>query len=659
MSERGSNLPPEQKAIRDKCFHPSGTFVEFAKEEVKQSIPERFEKMVLKFPNRIAIKTKDQGLTYDELNKSANRTAHEILNDCGRGNRPVAILMEHGIDVLAAILAVLKAGKIYVSLDPTWPVERLRYMLRDAQAELILAQDRTLALAREIGGQKFPVGNADAIDNDSAECNLNLALSPDTLAYIIYTSGSTGQPKGVVDNHRNVLHGTLRFTNGLHISPEDRISFTHSCSSSASIRRIFPAFLNGASLFPFDVKRSGVQDLMDLLSDEAITIFSTGRIRDFVRNLDRRHAFPHLRLVSLGGEIVYRRDIELYRKIFPPSCLIGIWMSITETGNITQFFIDGETRINSDIAPVGYPADDMEILLLDDTHYRAKDGELGEITIRSRYLSPGYWRRPDLTKEKFQADPEGGEARIYFTGDLGRRGPDGCLFHMGRKDDQVKISGYRIEVAEIEAALLNLNHFRKAFVTLRDRGLPEKSLIAYLVPERWPAPTTSFLRKALAAILPSHMIPSVFVMLESLPLTPTRKVDRAALPDPGTERPSLDTPYIAPRTAVEQQLASVWAEVLGLDQVGIHDSFFDLGGHSLAAMRVVSQVLKVFQLKVLLQSVFRSPTIAEMAGVIMEHQGKQLGEEDLERVLSELEALSDEEVQRLLAEKTDPTSGGE
>jgi amino acid adenylation domain-containing protein len=650
--KHGFSLPPEQQAIRDKCFHLSGTFVEFPIEEVEQSIPERFEKIGRKFPDRIAIKSKDQEFTYDELNKDANRVAHQILDECGKGNRPIAILMEHGADVLAAILAVLKAGKCYVPLDPTYPVERLRYMLRDAQAELILAQDRTLSLAREIGGQEFRVADANEIGNDRADGNLNLALSPDTLAYIIYTSGSTGQPKGVVDNHRNVLHGTLRFTNGLHISPEDRISLTHSCSTSASIRRIFPALLNGAALFPLDVRQSGVQSLIDLLAADSITIFSTGRIRDFVHNLDQKQRFPNLRLVSLGGEIVHRRDIDLYRKIFPSSCLIGIWMSTTETGNITQFFIDGETRISGDIAPIGYPAEDMDVILLDGAHNRVKDGELGEIAIKSRYLSLGYWRRPDLTNDKFLSDPNGGEERIYFTGDLGRRDPDGCLFHLGRKDDQVKIRGYRVELAEIEAVLLNLGYFRNACVTLRNRGLPEQSLVAYLVPERQPAPTTSLLRKTLTALLPSHMIPSVFVILESLPLTPARKIDRAALPDPGMERPELDIPFAASRTPVEQQLASIWADVLALDQVGIHDNFFDLGGHSLAAMRVVSRVIKQFQLQIPLQSLFRSPTTAEMAAVITEHQGKQLGEEELERMLLELESMSEEEAQQLVAKET-------
>jgi acyl carrier protein len=325
-------------------------------------------------------------------------------------------------------------------------------------------------------------------------------------------------------------------------------------------------------------------------------------------------------------------------------------MSTTETGNITQFFIDRETPINGDIAPIGYPAEDMEVLLLDNTHRQVRDGELGEIAIKSRYLSLGYWRRPDLTEEKFRPDPDGGEARIYFTGDLGRRDPDGCLFHMGRKDDQVKIRGYRVETVEVEAVLLSLGHFRKVFVALRDRGLPEKSLIAYLVPERWPAPTASFLRKTLTAILPSHMIPAVFVMLESLPLTPTGKVDRNALPDPEIKRPNLDTLFVAPRTPVEQRLASIWMEALALDPVGIHDNFFDLGGHSLAAMRVISRVIQQFQLKLPVKALFEAPTVAEMAAIIETHQDERASDTDLPQMLREVEAMTDEEAQRRVDE---------
>ena len=643
-------LPPEQEAIRANCFHPTGRFEEFAKEEVEQSIPDRFEKIVKLFPDRVAIKEREQAITYTDLNERANRIAHAILDTCGECNQPVAILMEHGASVLVAILAALKAGKIYVPLDPSYPVERLQYMLLDAQAELIVAHRGTLSLAREIGGEDFAVIDGDDVSAGSRHCDVSVKITPGAFASILYTSGSTGQPKGVVDNHRNLLHGTLRFTNSLHICTEDRLSLTHSCSSSASVRRIFPALLNGACLFPLDLTREGIRGLVDLLINESITVFSTGRIRDFVRSFTQHQSFPSLRLVSLGGEIVYRRDVELYKKIFPRDCVIGISMSCTETGNITQFFIDCDTQFSGDIAPIGYPAEDVEIILLDDGGNPVRRGEIGEIAVKSEYLACGYWRRPELTNEKFRGDPDGGEQRIYRTGDQGRMESDGCLFHLGRKDDQIKVRGYRVEVDEIEAALLNLGYFTKAIVTLRDRGSDEKSLVAYLTPEKWPAPTSSTLRKALAITLPNHMIPSVFVMLDTIPLTPTRKVDRSALPEPSNGRPEIDTPFVAPRTSAERELAKIWCKVLSLDQVGIHDNFFDLGGNSLAAIRVVSRVIQMFRIDLSLRALFDSPTVADMAVVIEANRARLASQENLERMLSEVEAMTEEEAQRLLNE---------
>ena len=643
-------LPPEQLAIRAKCFHPTGRFEEFTKEEVEQSIPERFEKIVKRYPDRIAIKERAQAVTYTELNERANRIAHAILDRCGERNLPVAILMEHGTSVLVAILAVLKAGKIYVPLDPSYPVERLQYMLLDSQAELIVANRGTLSLARQIGREDFAVIDADDVGAGSRHYDVSVKITPGAFASILYTSGSTGQPKGVVDNHRNLLHGTLRFTNGLHICTEDRLSLTHSCSSSASVRRIFPALLNGACLFPLDLKRQGIRGLVDLVISESITVFSTGGIRDFVRSFSQHQSFPSLRLVSLGGEVVYRRDVELYKKIFPRDCVIGIWMSSTEAGNITQFFIDRDTQLSGDIAPTGYPAEDVEIMLLDDGGNPVRPGEIGEIAVKSKYLACSYWRRPEMTNEKFRGDPAGGEQRIYRTGDLGRIEDDGCLFHLGRKDDQIKVRGHRVEVAEIEAALLNLGYFRKAVVTLRDRGSDEKSLVAYVEPEKRPAPTSSALRKALAATLPDHMIPSLFVVLDTIPLTPTRKVDRNALPDPGNARPEIDTPLIRPRTSLERDLAKIWGNILSLDQVGVHDNFFDLGGHSLAAIRVVSRVIQTFRVDLSPKALFDSPTVADMAVVIEANPAKLASQEALDRMLSEVEAMTNEEAQRLLTE---------
>jgi amino acid adenylation domain-containing protein len=653
VSKEVRKVSSRQQAIRAKCFHPSGKFVAFEKREIEQSIPDRFEKIVRLGSDRLAIKTEKGAFTYDEVNKTANRIARTILDSQGEGNKPVAILMEHGAQALATILGALKAGKIYVPLEPSHPLERLRYILRDTEAELILTDDINLPLAHEVAAPAVPVINTSEIKSDVATHNVSLTISPGAFAYILYTSGSTGQPKGVVENHRNVLHGTLRVTNGLHICPEDRLLFTESASSSNSVRRIFPALLTGASLFPFDVKRRGLDGLVNFVAQENITYMGLGRMRDFVGTLNGNQAFKSLRLVGFGGDIVRTKEIEICKKVFPPHCLIGVWMSCTETGNVTQFLIDQETKILGDIVPIGYPADDMRILLLDYAGKPVGDGEMGEIAVQSRYLSVGYWRRPDLTDAKFITEPTGGDERIYLTGDLGRIDADGCLFHLGRKDDQVKVRGYRIETAEIETALLNLGMIRKAFVTSLEREAPDRLLVAYLVPERWPAPTASALRRALADLLPTPMIPSIFVMLDAFPVTPTGKVDRQALPDPGNSRPELDTAYVAPTTPIEEQLANIWAEVLAIDQVGVRDNFFDLGGHSLLATRVIARVIKTFRLELPSKALFESPTVADMAIVVTQNQARAVGEEDLDRMLRELETISEAEAQQLIGLERD------
>lgn len=635
---------------------PTNPFAPFDLQEVEQSIPQRFEKIVRAHPDQIAIKTKTGLWTYESLNSSANAIAERILNDIPNGNDPVAILMDRGAAALIAVLGVLKAGKIYLPLDPSYPFDRLQFMLRDAEPQSILTNRQTLALCGALASDRIPIVNVDETHGGSNPRNPGLTIAPDAFAYILYTSGSTGQPKGIADSHRNVLHGTLRFTNGLCIAANDRLTLTHSCSSSASVRRIFPALLNGASLYPVDMKKEGMDGLLDVLVRERITYFSTGRIRDFVRAFRKGQPLDELRLVSFGGEIVHKADVDLYREIFPHRCLIGVWMSTTETGNITQYFIDADTEIQGDIAPIGYPVADVEVLLLDEERRPVSPGEAGEIVVKSRYLAPGYWRRPDLTDARFSLDPGGGGERLYFTGDVGRSDLHGCLYHLGRKDDQVKIRGYRVETAETEAALLRIPGIRKAFVTGRDGVSGDKQLVGYVVPEKRTIPTVTALRKALARDLPDYMIPSVFVVLDELPLTPTGKVDRNALLLPGNARPELDTPYLAPRTLVEKELARLWCEILSLDRVGVNDNFFELGGHSLAAVRLMSAMVKAFQIDLPLRIFFQSPTIGEMASRLAAPGGKSLDQHELARLLAELESLTDEEARHLLSTASAPSA---
>jgi acyl-CoA synthetase (AMP-forming)/AMP-acid ligase II/acyl carrier protein len=437
------------------------------------------------------------------------------------------------------------------------------------------------------------------------------------------------------------------------------LTLLFTCSANGGAHDTFSALLNGASLYPYNVKDKGPAAMADWLIRNQITIYCSVPtvFRYFLETLTGEENFPSLRLIKLIGEPVSKRDVELYQKYFSRQCLLLNRLGSTETGTIRWYFIDKKTQIDGNIVPVGYPADDHEVLLLDGGGREVESEGVGEIAVKSRYLTAGYWRRPDLTDAVFL--PAAGDERIYRTGDIGRMLPGGRLLCLGRKDSQVKIRGHRVELTEIEMALMDFPSIKNAVVIAGLDRFKQQCIIAYLVPKRYPRPTVTELRHALGERLPEHMIPSVFMFLSEFPLAPNGKLDRKSLPEPDYSRPELETPYVAPSNPFEIELANIWAAVLGLDRVGMHDNFFNLGGHSLAATRVVSQVIKQFQLELPLQSLFQSPTITEMAAVIEAHQGKKVGEVNLERMVAELELLSDDEARRLIAEESGKLSRGE
>ena len=325
--------------------------------------------------------------------------------------------------------------------------------------------------------------------------------------------------------------------------------------------------------------------------------------------------FPDLRAVCLGGEAVYRRDVDRHRARLGPRVPLVQGLGCTELSMIRQLFVDGETPLPESRVPVGYPIPDREVLLLDADGRRVPPGETGEIVLRSRFLALGYWRRPDLTEKAFVPDPSEAGQRLYRTGDLGVVTPDGCLTHLGRQDFQVKIRGHRIETAEIELALLEIPNVREAVVAARAGRADEPELVAYVVPTSPPAPAPAELRAELAARLPGYMVPSAFVALAALPLTETGKVDRLALPAPGRAR-ALASPPAAPRTSAERVLAEIWRDVLELDAVGIHDEFLALGGDSLLASRILARVERAFAVELQPSALLRAATIADMAALL-------------------------------------------
>ena len=660
MTDRVLKLPPEQQAFRDKCFHPSGTFVEFPKEEVEQSIPERFEKIVRLYPQRAAAKTRDHSFTYAALNQKANRIARAILERRGQGSEPIALLFEHGIEVIAAILGVLKASKFYVALDPSLPQKRNAYILEDSQAGLIVTNNRNVDRARALNNDARIVLNVDETDESFSADSPSLSVSADRLVAIRYTSGFTGEPRGVVETHENVLSSVRFRAHKMRTCPDDRLSLLHSVSFGSAYTHLFQSLLNGASLFPFDIKSEGIHRLARWLKEEQITIFhsSPAVFRQLADSLSGQERFPNLRLILLSGAAITQLDFDLYKKNFAPEASLEIGMGSTEARGICSAVVDHTFSFPKEGAPVGYPRQGNKIFLLDENGQEVGPNQVGEIAVKSRNLNPGYWRRPDLTSDKFLPDPSGGDERIYLTGDLGRILPDGFLIHLGRKDSQVKIRGYRIEIAEIERALLEHPQVKDAGVVAWDREPAEKYLVAYVVVRRDLAPMIDELRDFVRTKLPDYMMPSAFVFLESLPLT-NGKLDRSALPMPNHKRPDLSHAYVQARNEIEEILLQLWEEILDLRPIGIHDNFFDLGGHSLAATRVVSQVIKRFQLELPLQSLFAAPTIAEMAAVIQAHRGKHLSEERLVRMLAELESMTEEEAQSLLDEESGKLNRGD
>ncbi len=599
----------QQTALRQQCRHPSGEVAEIAHAETEQSVIARFARMVAAYPDKPAIVDPTKTLTYAELDQASNRIARTIQQRGGQIDEPVAILMEDGIEKLAAIYGATKAGMCYAVLPPETPEERLSFMLQDMEYPLLLTDSSNREMASSLVSRGVDLLFAEeALQNASAD-PIQIAIDPDTRYFIRYTSGSTGRPKGILSTHRDYLVYIRNNIWAIQFCAQDRRTGFDN-NSSAAVATIQA----GATFFEFDFRHSGLAALTEGIARQSITVISATvtAFRQLVRSAFGRFTYPDLRVIQLIGEPSMGSDIVATRGLFSSKCVFVNLFGATESGTATTYCASQETAVGLENLPAGYPVENKEILLWDEKGKPVADGEIGEIVVRSPYLSQGYWNRPALTRERFRPDPEGSDRRIYFTGDLGRRDHDGCLYYLGRKDQQVKIRGHRIEISEVEAELLALDGVKMAAVDARPGPNGDLRLVAYVVPAR-EGLVVGAMRQALGQRLPLAMLPAAFVFLEQLPLTTSQKVDRRALPDPGRQRPPLAVDYIAPRTPVEAELAQIWADVLGLEEVGIHDNFLDLGGDSLLASQVVTRVIHTLRVDLPLATLFGAPTVADMA----------------------------------------------
>jgi amino acid adenylation domain-containing protein len=580
----------------------------------EQSIRELFERQVELTPDRTAVAFEEEQLSYAELNRRANRLANYLRSLGVEPDTRVCILMERSVEIVVGVLGVLKAGGAYVPLDPSSPEERLAFMVEDAGARVILTQRRLTGVLPRFQGEVVRLdAELDEIATQSDENPRNLA-QPDNLAYVIYTSGSTGRPKGVLVSHRNLIHSIYSHTL-YYREPVTHFFLTSPFAFDSSVTGIFWTLCSGGCLII--PPESFQQDLLKL--NEVITQRQVSHLvwlpslYNLLLKQSGSEQLSILRTVILAGEPCQRILIEQHNALLPQTSLFNEY-GPTE-GTVWSSVYDCKTEDPGGAVPIGRPIPNVSIYSLDRWMNPMPIGAAGELYIGGEGLARGYLERPDLTAERFIPHPFSKEsgARLYRTGDLARYLPDANLEFLGRFDDQVKLRGYRIELGEIEAALREHPRIREAVVLARQDSTGEKRLVAYIVPDREPAPTVSEARAFLKERLPDYMVPSAFVTLDELPLTPNGKVDRRALPAPDQARPDVEAAYVAPRTPAEEVIAGIWSQVLGVERVGVYDNFFELGGHSLLATQVISRVRGAFQVEAPLRSLFEGPTVAELA----------------------------------------------
>lgn len=555
-----------------------------------ESVPSYFEQIVQSHSERIAIGSGTWRASFGELNAAANKLGRCLMTLPGaRGDR-VVFLMRHDGPLIAAMLGALKAGRVGVVLNPSDPEARLRQALQDADPACIVADSAHRSLAKRVA-----VAGLAVMDYESAGCesdeNLRLAIGPHELAFLVYTSGSTGHAKAVMIPHSQVLHNARRLAVGLGLSPEDRSVWLASPSGGQGLATLWSALLSGGGICPFPIMERGVTGLADWLEDHGITIWVSAAsiFRHFVQTLEADRRIARVRVVRLGSEIAIWDDAAAWRRHFGDDGILMHTYSSSETGNVTQFRVTAETPIVEGRLPVGPAVDGVELFLLNESGNEVlREGE-GEIVVRSRFLSTGYWRRENLTAAKFLGGEGPNESRTFRTGDLARWNDRGELVVCGRADKRVKVHGYRIETSEIELAIGLVAGVERAVVRVRSERDGHCSLRAYISRRAGVALTAESIRGALRDSLPGHMIPAEFLFLDNFPITPHGKIDGGAL-DRMEARAEGAPLHVAPITSTEAMIAGIWESVLKRSAVGRGSNFFDLGGDSLSAAVIAARI---------------------------------------------------------------------
>ncbi len=626
---------------------------------IEQTINQLFEKQVSQTPNNIAVIHKQSELTYQELNYHANKLA-ELLRKLGvcQGEF-VGIFKDRDINFLIAILAIYKAGGAYVPIDSTYPANRIKYMLSNSKVRFLLTDfsllnalsdlieycsnlssiicldsilNKNTPLAKKAGLKIYDQLDFEQLSNDNVEW-INDAADP---AYMLYTSGSTGLPKGAIVRHDGAINHIYAQFDELELTEEFCFLQSAPSSTDISVWQFLAPLLIGGKTVIVDIETVAIPDkLFQALKLQKITVVELvpalfGGLLEYTSQLPiHKRELPDLKWMMVVGEPVSVSWVNKWLEIYPEIKIVNAYGPTEAADDITQFIVNKPLPENQRAVSIGKPLANLNLYILDGEMQLLPIGAPGEICVSGIGVGDGYWKNQEKTNLSFVPNPftnvrknlpENRRDLIYKTGDLGRWLPDGNIEFLGRIDHQVKIRGFRVELGEIETFLGQHPNVRENVVLVQQDEPGNLQLVAYVVAKTQPVPSISELRSFLQEKLPDHMLPSVFVMLENLPLAPSGKVDRKALPKPDNLRPELETAYILPRNEMEHTIADIWQKILKVEKVGIQDNFFDLGGHSLNVLQVYSKLRELFKADLVITDLFKYPTISSISRYLSQEE---------------------------------------
>jgi amino acid adenylation domain-containing protein len=624
-------------------------------------IHEAFEVQAARSANSIAIRGDDRHLTFQQLNDEANCLSHYLQRLGVQPEDRIGVALERSADAIVALLAVMKTGASYVPIDPAYPKQRIEFMLKDSGARVLITQHRLRMRLPEHGGQTVFMDSDRASILVESRLNPQVSLNSGYPAYVIYTSGSTGNPKGVLGTHRASMNRFAWMWRAYPFQAGEVCAQKTSLSFVDSIAEIFGPLLQGVSILVVpDETVIDPDELVRQLAAQRVTriVVVPSQLGAILDGCPRSGTWlPTLRFCFTSGEALPHSLYERFTKLVPQATLVNLYGSSEVAADVTCF--DASSTSPRGFVPIGKPIANVRVYVLDSFLNPVPIGVPGDIHVAGDCLARGYLDRPELTAERFIADPFRPGGLLYKTGDLGCFHEDGNIEFLGRRDNQVKIRGLRIELGEIESALATHDSVRHSAVVVSGDEAANHLLVAYIVPAKEHTVIQSELRRHLKTKLPDYMVPTAFVTIDALPTTPNGKLDLRALPPFDAARRQSPDGYVAPRNELEETLVAIWAEVLKVDRIGVLDNFFELGGHSLMVAQVIARVRKYTGVEVPVRSLFEEPTVASLAAAVERARadgatpgmrlvpGRSL-RQTREQLEMRLRELSDEEIDGLL-----------